>query len=127
MPDEPTDETTAREMNFGGPPFWQGDVYFTAIGETTGCSSYGVCDMGGNVEEWTDTFEPSNYRIARGGSAWSTETDLRNTGQDPSDPTTEGDLLGFRVAYIIPEPSTMALVFFGSLSCISGWICRKRY
>ena len=46
-PIEPADETTTREMNYGGPPYWQGSQYYTAIGETTGRSSYGVYDMGG--------------------------------------------------------------------------------
>ena len=54
-------------------------------------------------------------------------SDLSVTGQDPSDPTTDGSLLGIRLAYLIPEPSTLVLVFFGSLSCIFGWIRRKRY
>ena len=67
VPAEPTDETTPREMNFGGPPFWQGDQYFTAIGETTGRGPYGVYDMGGNVEEYTDTIVLPANRITRGG------------------------------------------------------------
>ena len=126
VPSEPTDETTPREMNFGDVPYWHGVVYFTAIGETTGCSSYGVYDMGGNVEEWTDTFEPTNYRIIRGGGLFEGESSLRNTHQNPADPTTEGDGFGFRVAYIIPEPSTVALLLLGSLGCVFGWMRRQR-
>ena len=51
--------------------------------------------------------------------------DLSVTGQDPSDPTTDGSLLGIRVAYIIPEPSTVALLFLGSLGCVFGWTRQK--
>ena len=123
---EPTDSTTTREMNFGDSPYWQGwGVCYTAIGETTGHSPYGVYDMGGNVEEWTDTFGAPNYRIARGGGLMSYAGDLSVTGQDPSDPTTDGSLLGIRVAYIIPEPSTVALLFLGSLGCVFGWTRQK--
>ncbi len=125
---EPTDSTTPREMNFGDDPYWNPDggarEYYTQIGETTGRSSYGVADLGGNVEEWTDTFEPSNYRIARGGHLMDPASDLSVTAQDPADPTTEGDLLGFRVAYIIPEPSSLMLVLLGSLGC--AWALRRR-
>ena len=130
VPSEPTDSTTIREMNFGDDPYWNPDggsrEYFTQIGETTGCSSYGVYDMGGNVEEWTDTFEPSNYRIMRGGGLFEGASALQTTHQNPADPTTEGDGFGLRIAYIIPEPSTVALLFIGSLGCVVGWMRRRR-
>ena len=130
VPSEPTDSTTPREMNFGDDPYWNPDggsrEYFTQIGETTGCSAYGVYDMGGNVEEWTDSFTAPNYRIARGGGLFEPETSLRTTHQQPRDPTSEGDGIGFRVAYIIPEPTTIALVFLGSLGCAFGAILRKQ-
>jgi formylglycine-generating enzyme required for sulfatase activity len=125
-PAEPTDETTTRDMNFGGPPFWQGDQYYTAIGETTGHSPYGVYDMGGNVQEWTDTMVLPANRITRGGELFDPETALRTTSQQPYDPTTEGDLQGLRLAYIIPEPSTVALFLLGALGGAFGWLRRKR-
>ena len=129
VPAEPTDETTPREMNFGDDPYWNPDggsrEYYTEIGETTGRSFYGVADMGGNVAEWTDTFEPSNYRITRGGWLFDYASALSVTGQDPADPTTEGEGFGFRVAYLIPEPSTVALLFLGSLGCAWGWARRR--
>ena len=126
VPAEPTDETTPREMNFGGPPFWQGTQCYTSIGETTGYSSYGVCDMGGNVEEWTDTMVLPANRIMRGGALFEGETSLQTTHQNPADPTTEGDGFGLRLAYIIPEPSTVALFFIGVLGSAFGWLRRRR-
>ena len=130
VPEEPTDGTTTREMNFGDDPYWNPDggdrEYYTEIGETTGQSPYGVYDMGGNVAEWTDTFQPSNYRIVRGGGLFNPANALSVTSQDPSDPTTESHLLGIRVAYIIPEPSSVALFLVGSLGCVFGWMRRQR-
>ena len=114
VPAEPTDETTTREMNFGDDPYWQGTICFTQIGQTTGSSPYGVYDMGGNVQEYTDTLSsPGINRVARGGELCDHETALRNTSCQPYDPTTEGDLLGLRLAYIIPEPTTFILFSFG--------------
>lgn len=82
VPAEPSDSTTTREMNFGDDPYWNPDggsrEYYTEIGETTGCSAYGVYDMGGNVEEWTDTFSAPNYRIARGGALQPRQCSERN-------------------------------------------------
>ena len=128
VPSEPTDGTTPRDMNFGDYPYWEKDgswVYYTQIGETTGCSAYGVYDMGGNVAEWTETFQPSNYRIVRGGGLMYSASDLGVTGQQPADPGSEDDLFGIRVAYIIPEPSTIALLFLGLLGCVWSWARRR--
>ena len=114
VPSEPTDETTTREMNFGDDPYWQGTICFTQIGETTGSSPYGVYDMGGNVQEYTDTLPSFGIdRPTRGGELCDHETALRNTSRQPYDPTTEGDLLGLRLACIIPEPTTFVLLSFG--------------
>ena len=119
VPAEPTDGTTPRETNFGDMPLWQGTVVFTSVGETYGQSPYGVRDMGGNVEEWTDN------TVIMGGSFGSSESGLRKTHMDSADPSTEGDGFGFRVAYVIPEPSSVALLLLGSLGCLFGWLRQK--
>ena len=51
--------------------------------------------------------------------------DLSATSDDPSDPTTDGSLLGIRLVYLIPEPSSVVLMFLGSLGCAWGWVRRK--
>ncbi len=115
----PTDERTPREQNFGGSMIgWQGNVYFTSIGETTGYTAYGVYDMGGNVTEWTDSLVPPGQgwsRITRGGAYNSSAEYLARLGAIPYDPTSYGDGIGFRVVYLIPipEPSTTLLLLLG--------------
>ena len=121
VPAEPIDGTTPREMNFGGLPYWNPDEqlpreYFTSTGETTAQTPYGVRDMGGNVEEWTDN------KVIMGGSFDSAESDLRKTHMDSADPSTEGDGFGFRVAFLIPEPSTLMLLGTG----LAAILWRKR-
>ena len=112
IPDEPTDETSTRVFNFGDIPYWPG--YFTSVGETTGRSPYGVYDMGGNVEEWTDTMDAPyyQYRVVRGGSLYDAEDELRSSSSIPYRPDTEG-IFGFRIAYIIPEPASCLLMLLG--------------
>ena len=126
VPSEPTDTTTPRDMNFGDAPYWQGTVCFTSIGETTGRSSYGVADMGGNVNEWTDSISDiADFKITRGGSFINHESALQSSTTTPYEPTNEGDEFGFRIAYLIPEPSTVALLFLGLLGCAWGWARRR--
>jgi len=109
-PVAPTNGTTAREMNFGDVPYWAPNgplQLYTGTGQTTGHSPYGVYDMGGNVSEWTESFSEGSARITRGGSFISPAANLATTYQSPQDPSSYGDLLGFRVADIIPEPTTL--------------------
>jgi formylglycine-generating enzyme len=118
-PQEPTDETTPRELNFGDLPSWQGGVYFTAIGETTGYTAFGVYDMGGNVEEWGESLVnpvqgPS--RVRRGGSYVDESADsLSSSSRSGGLPVEDGVFIGFRVAYMIPEPSTLLLLVLGGV------------
>ncbi len=115
----PTDETTPREQNFGGSQYeWYGNVCFTSTGETTGQSAYGVCDMGGNVREWTDTLNPPGngfYRKVRGGSFSSLASSLSRPGEVSENPDLSSEGLGFRLVYLIPEPGTVGLLVVGMM------------
>lgn len=119
VPEEPTDGTTPREMNFGDYPYWAPDgtwIYFTSTGETTGYSPYGVYDMGGNVEEWTETMCPKPYdyyRVTRGGDIMSLEDQLRSSDSSIYEPDMEGAGFGFRVACLIPEPASAVMLAIG--------------
>jgi len=127
----PTDGTTPRDQNFGDDPYWAPDgplnrQYITSIGETTGYSAYGVCDMGGNVEEWTDFLNPPGYgyyRVVCGGTYADDESYLARDGAISRDPAVESSGRGLRLVYLIPEPSTIGLALLGF------WVvrhCRKR-
>jgi formylglycine-generating enzyme required for sulfatase activity len=120
--DYPTDQTTPREQNFGDIPFWQGSVFFTSRGETTGQSAYGVCDMGGNVWEWTDTRSKGDihYRVVRGGS-YSTSADyLSRDGGVTDEDTIATGAKGFRLVFldIIPEPASCLLMLLGGVALL---------
>lgn len=120
IPAEPTDGTSTRLFNFGDDPYWAPDGpwdYFTNIGETTGHSPYGAYDMGGNVEEWTDTMDVPyyQYRVTRGGHFTASEQQLRSSDYSPYGPDMDGARFGFRIAYIIPEPASCLLMLLGGL------------
>lgn len=113
LPVEPTDETTPREMNFGDAPYWQGTVYFTSTGQTTAASPYGTYDQGGNVREWTETRSVQfPDHMIRGGAFTQPALYLYSGTTQGTNPDTEG-LIGFRLVYVVPEPSTLLL-------CLSG-------
>lgn len=127
VPSEPTDSTTPREMNFGDLPFWQGSVVYTSIGETTGQSPYGTYDQGGNVQEWTEAFAGDEARIERGGTAFDPASGLSaNTFGEASPPSEDDGGGGFRLVFLIPEPSTLSLCFAGLVAWFVSRLKRRR-
>ncbi|NCC23174.1 MAG: PEP-CTERM sorting domain-containing protein [Alphaproteobacteria bacterium] len=118
VPAEPTDGTTPRVFNFGDDPYWQGGVYFTSTGQTTGASPYGTYDQGGNVREWMETRSVQfPDHMIRGGAFTEPAMFLYSGTTQGTDPDTEG-YIGFRLIHIIPEPSTVMLLILGGLACL---------
>ena len=68
----------------------------TAVG-SFGTYGYGMCDMAGNVREWTDSFHPINSYVTRGGS-WEDNATYCQVENHSSDSYSYcGYYLGFRV------------------------------
>lgn len=127
VPAEPTDGTTPREMNFGDLPFWQGNTVYTSTGETTGQSPYGTYDQGGNVQEWTEAFAGDEARIERGGTAFDPASGLSaNTFGEASPPSEDDGGGGFRLVFLIPEPSTLSLCFAGLVAWFVSRLKHRR-
>jgi formylglycine-generating enzyme required for sulfatase activity len=90
--------------------------YLTDVGAYTSAPSpYGTFDQGGNVWEWNDT------RVGavrgKGGGSWLDDTGILHASVqgNGSDPRNRGADGGFRLATVIPEPSTFLL-----LACAAG-------
>jgi formylglycine-generating enzyme required for sulfatase activity len=94
--------------------------YLTDVGAYSSSPSYfGTFDQGGNLFEWNETVVNSSRRGVRGGEWNDNAIPLQASFRSSEDPTTAFEFtdIGFRVASI-PEPSTAALLFIGSLATI---------
>ena len=82
-------------------------------------SPYGAFDMGGNVNQWLESmYIDSTRRQIRGGSYIQTSDPLNSMFRFGYDSSTENNIVGFRVAAVIPEPSTGAMAGIGC--CLLG-------
>lgn len=90
------------------------------IGDITPVGSYapnfnGLFDMGGNLDEWNDTFHSSDpFRVRRGGNFLNFDFNLRSDIRNDLDGSFAGNFIGFRVVQI-PGPSSVALLAIGGL------------
>ncbi len=93
--------------------------YLTDVGTyPSASSSYGTFDQGGNVEEWNEApflFRGHYSRGRRGGNWHNIYSLLRASARNFGDPFDQDDYIGFRVASVVPEPSTLLL---GTLACV---------
>ena len=100
-----------------GSNYISGLNYLTDVGRCTSSPSYyGTFDQGGNVYEWTEAAGSASSRKKRGGSWASGSTILRAVDRDFELATFQGGDVGFRVATVIPEPSTIVLVCFAAVA-----------
>ena len=85
--------------------------------------------QGGNILEWVETeFDlvndsPSSNRGARGGTWQGTSSELSSSAWSSFSPSFGNIHNGFRVASVIPEPSTLLL---GALATLGLFVWRKR-
>jgi hypothetical protein len=82
-------------------------------------SPYGTAGQGGNVTEWEETsFDRSNSspllgRGYRGGAWGNISTNLLASNRNSIGPAFESNFFGIRIASVVPEPATLALVGVG--------------
>jgi sulfatase modifying factor 1 len=72
-------------------------------------SAYGAFDMTGNVSEWNETSILVTRRGHRGGWALEDPIGMSSTNRLFTDPDRQTAYIGFRVATIVPEPSSCIL------------------
>lgn len=91
------------------------------ITQAGGLSPYGTMGQGGNVWEWEETEidlvndSTSSGRAIRGGEWVGPYVNLLSTDRFTADPTLEVEFIGFRVASVVPEPTTSALALAATL------------
>jgi formylglycine-generating enzyme required for sulfatase activity len=94
------DETATCDraiMSDGGSGCGEGHTW-PVCSKPAGNSTQGVCDLAGNVWEWTDEREAASDRVSRGGGWILFALSLRASYRSGLDPSYRLNNLGFRVA-----------------------------
>jgi sulfatase modifying factor 1 len=84
-------------MDDGGDGCGQGRTW-PVCSKPAGNSTQGVCDLAGNVWEWTDEREGAFGRVRRGGGWNDAASSLRASNRNRFDPSARYNNLGFRLA-----------------------------
>lgn len=105
-----------------GAPYYRTNVGQFANSE----SGYGTYDQSGNINEWTETVynSPSAPRAIRGGGYYMSATTLRASRRGSTNPAQEGGYFGFRVAAVVPEPSSFVALGGGLVPLLA--LSRRR-
>jgi formylglycine-generating enzyme required for sulfatase activity len=99
--------------------------HVTPVGAYTGSASpYGAYDMGGNVWQWNEQSQEGINRGVRGGNWHISPIFLAASTPDNGAPTLEAEVIGFRVASLVPEPGTGLLTMVGG---VLGLTVRRRH
>jgi formylglycine-generating enzyme len=114
---------TANSANFTptGSTAATSPIRTTTVGAYLSSSDYGTNDQAGNVRELTDTVSGSSW-VARGGDYSSTSANQLISTNAASrtnvGPTAESATVGFRLATLIPEPSTALLTILAIFTSV---------
>jgi sulfatase modifying factor 1 len=100
--------------------------YLTDVGAYVHSTSpYGTFDQGGNVWEWNEALIGGSFRGVRGGS-WNSDSGvLGSTLQSSNQPNVTSANFGFRVATIVPEPSSIALAAAALMGLAALCRCKR--
>ncbi len=85
-------------------------------------SPYGTFDQNGSVAEWNETLTNATSRGIRGGSWFEPLNSLKSTTGNQANPSTQSGFVGFRIATLIPEPSSLILAVISGV----GLCCNLR-
>jgi len=113
---------TGNFANYNQGADWNGqNGNVTTVGTNGGPSAYGTFDMSGNVYEWNDLKGVAgSSRFLRGGNWDDPALYLSSSSTLEYPPSNEGNSSGFRLAGIIPEPSSLSLLLAGGAVLMAG-------